>query len=90
MSIDQTRGRITPPPEKENMTNNTAEKFLKMQDIAARLNVSRATIYRLIKAGKIPAVRVGKNYRVRPDDLEKYIADMMTPAPATNRDGGGA
>lgn len=31
------------------------------------------TIYRLIRAGKIPAVQVGKSYRVRVDDLERYL-----------------
>jgi excisionase family DNA binding protein len=31
------------------------------------------TVYRLIKTGKLPAVRIGKAYRVREDDLESYL-----------------
>lgn len=68
------------------MTNNTSEKFLKMADIAERLNVSRSTVYRLIKSGELPAIRIGKNFRVRPSDLEVYI----TGARAANTNAGGA
>ena len=68
------------------MTNNENEKFLKMADIAAQLNVSRSTVYRLIKTGALPAVRIGKNFRVRPADLEAYL----TGARAANTNAGGA
>jgi excisionase family DNA binding protein len=33
------------------------------------------TVYRLIKAGELPAVRVGKNYRIRESDLEAFLVD---------------
>jgi excisionase family DNA binding protein len=31
------------------------------------------TVYRLIKSGDLPAVRVGHNYRVRGRDVERYL-----------------
>jgi len=31
------------------------------------------TVYRLIRRGQLQAIRVGRNYRVREDDLEKYL-----------------
>jgi excisionase family DNA binding protein len=37
------------------------------------MRVSKMTVYRLIRAGKIPAVQIGKAYRVREDDLERYL-----------------
>jgi excisionase family DNA binding protein len=33
------------------------------------------TVYRLIKSGQLPAVRVGKNYRIRESDLDSYLSD---------------
>jgi excisionase family DNA binding protein len=37
------------------------------------MRVSKMTVYRLIRSGKIPAVQIGKAYRVREDDLERYL-----------------
>lgn len=48
-------------------------RFLTASEAAEQLRVSKMTIYRLIRAGKIPAVQVGKSYRVRVDDLERYL-----------------
>jgi excisionase family DNA binding protein len=33
------------------------------------------TVYRLIKAGQLAAIRVGKNYRIRESDVNKYLSD---------------
>ena len=44
------------------------------------LRVSTMTVYRLIKAGSLPAVRVGKSYRVREDDVDTYLARSFTEA----------
>jgi excisionase family DNA binding protein len=38
------------------------------------MRVSTMTVYRLIKAGDMAAVRVGKSYRVREDDVDRYLA----------------
>lgn len=37
------------------------------------MRVSKMTVYRLIRAGKLPAVQIGKAYRVRETDLEGYL-----------------
>jgi excisionase family DNA binding protein len=50
-------------------------------EVADRLRVSTMTIYRLIRRGELPAVRVGRNYRVRASDLEAYLdAQVVDPA----------
>jgi excisionase family DNA binding protein len=38
------------------------------------------TVYRLINAGELPAVRVGKSYRLREDDVDRYLAARYTEA----------
>lgn len=43
-------------------------------EVADVLRVSNMTVYRLIKAGELPALRVGKNYRIREHDLEVFLA----------------
>jgi excisionase family DNA binding protein len=44
-------------------------------EVAARMRVSNMTVYRLIKTGELPAVRIGKNYRIREADVERYLDD---------------
>jgi len=38
------------------------------------------TVYRLINAGDLPALRVGKSFRLREDDVNRYLADRYTQA----------
>lgn len=49
------------------------DQLLTLQQAADRLQISMSTIRRLIKAGKLQAVRIGRNLRIRPADLEAYI-----------------
>ena len=55
-------------------------RFLTVAEVAAQLRVSTMTVYRLIKAGHLAAVRVGKSYRVREDDVDRYLASTYTQA----------
>ena len=55
-------------------------RFLTVAEVAALLRVSNMTVYRLINAGELAAVRVGKSYRLREDDVDKYLADRYTEA----------
>jgi len=47
--------------------------FLTPAEVAARLRVSRATVYALIERGKIVACRVGLALRVAPEELEAFL-----------------
>ncbi len=53
-------------------------KLLKGNDVATRLNVSKAFAYRLMATGDIPTVRLGRSVRVRPEDLEEFIEASVT------------
>ena len=50
-------------------------RLLTVAEVSAAMRVSNMTVYRLIKAGELPAVRVGKNYRIRERDLEEFLVD---------------
>ena len=54
--------------------------FLTVAEVAAMLRVSNMTVYRLINAGSLPAVRVGKSYRITEDDVDRYLRQ---PVPET-------
>jgi excisionase family DNA binding protein len=49
--------------------------LLTVTEVANAMRVSNMTVYRLIKSGELPAVRVGKNYRLRESDLERFLEE---------------
>lgn len=52
----------------------TLEKSLTPTEVSRMLKVSRQTVYRLLKSGKLPAVYIpGVGYRVRENELYKLI-----------------
>jgi excisionase family DNA binding protein len=55
-------------------------RYLTVREVASTLRVSNMTVYRLINAGELPAVRVGKSFRLREDDVNRYLADRYTQA----------
>ena len=65
----------------------TDEVFLTTEEVLEYLQVNLRTVYRLIKAGKIPAVRVGRQWRFRKRDIDAWL-DSQRPRP--ERMGGGA
>lgn len=48
--------------------------LLTVAEVATELRVSTMTVYRLIKAGELPALRIGKSYRLRPADVDRFLA----------------
>lgn len=49
------------------------DQFLTVQEVAELMRVSTMTVYRLIKAGDLPAARVGRSYRLRQAQVESYL-----------------
>jgi excisionase family DNA binding protein len=57
------------------------DRLLTANEVADQLRVSTMTIYRLIRRGELPAVRVGRNYRVRAGELDAYLrAQVVDPS----------
>jgi len=55
-------------------------RFLTVQEVADLMRVSTMTVYRIIKSGELPAVRVGRSFRVRDVDVDTYLAKRYTQA----------
>ncbi len=49
--------------------------LLTAAEVARVMRVSTMTVYRLIKSGELPAIRVGKNYRLRGSDVERFLEE---------------
>ncbi len=52
-----------------------ADRLLTVADVAETMRVSNMTVYRLIKSGALAAVRVGKNYRIRESEVDRYLSE---------------
>ena len=55
--------------------------FLTTEEVLDYLHVSVRTVYRLIKAGKIPAVRAGRQWRFRKRDIDVWLGRRSNPVP---------
>lgn len=62
------------------MAPMTAPRLLTVAEVADLFRVSSMTVYRLIRNGELAAVRVGRSYRVREQDLQAYLqAQVVDP-----------
>jgi excisionase family DNA binding protein len=48
-------------------------KFLTVAEVAAVMRVSKMTVYRMVHAGDLPAVRVGRSFRVPEKAVHDYL-----------------
>lgn len=60
------------------MTATEEKRLLTLDDVCDRLQVSDATIRRLVRDGDLKVVRIGRAVRVRPEDLDAFIQDRLT------------
>ncbi|MGH9114886.1 MAG: helix-turn-helix domain-containing protein [Acidimicrobiales bacterium] len=60
--------------------NESRSRFVTVAEVAGQLRVSNMTVYRLVQSGQIAAVRVGRSYRLREEDVDRYLAEQYTRA----------
>jgi excisionase family DNA binding protein len=59
------------------------DRLLTVAEVAGTMRVSNMTVYRLIKSGQLAAIRVGKNYRIRESDVDRYLSDRSVRVEAS-------
>ncbi len=52
-------------------------KFLTIAEVASVMRVSKMTVYRLVHGGQLPAVRVGRSFRVSEKDVNEYLRNSF-------------
>jgi excisionase family DNA binding protein len=65
-------GRPSVPAPRQAVT------FLTVAEVAAMMRVSKMTVYRLVHAGELSAVRVGRSFRVPERAVQDYLRDAYT------------
>ena len=53
-------------------------EFLTAEEVAEMLKVNIMTIYRYIKAGKIRAFKLGKNFRIEKKEFDRFLSSLKT------------
>ena len=48
-------------------------RFLTVAEVASIMRVSKMTVYRMVHAGELPAIRVGRSFRVPEDAVNSYL-----------------
>ena len=48
-------------------------ELLTVEEVAARLRITKQVAYRLAREGKLPSVRVGRSVRMSTEALESFI-----------------
>jgi excisionase family DNA binding protein len=56
------------------------DEVLTVQEVAALLKTTPATVYAWCRAGKLPAFKIGQQWRIRSGALFKMMSDSETPS----------
>jgi excisionase family DNA binding protein len=55
-------------------------RFLTVAEVASVMRVSKMTVYRMVHSGDLPAVRVGRSFRVPEKAVHDYLRDAYIEA----------
>ena len=61
------------PDSRGSGTDISGVRFLTVAEVASVMRVSKMTVYRLVHSGELPAVRVGRSFRVPENDVHAYL-----------------
>jgi excisionase family DNA binding protein len=59
-----------------------SRSFLTTKEVARYLRVNQYTVYRLISQKKLPAMKIGSQWRFKRSTLEKWLASQQNFPPA--------
>ncbi|MFH8790940.1 helix-turn-helix domain-containing protein [Streptomyces roseoverticillatus] len=56
--------------------------FLSVAEVAAVMRISKMTVYRLVHSGHLPAIRVGRSFRVPEAAVHEYLRECFGEVPS--------
>ena len=65
---------MQPKQEVRRLVREESERFLPVATVAELLNVSKPTVISLIRQGELPAIRIGKVFRIASYGVDDYLA----------------
>jgi excisionase family DNA binding protein len=70
-------------PTDDRSSSPDHSSFLTVEEVLHSLKVTSRTVYRLIRTGELPAVRVGRQWRIRRVDLDTWLNRQRSSASET-------
>ena len=55
--------------------DQSSYELLSIQEVCQELKMGKSWVYRRLKSGEIPSIKLGHNIKVRRKDLEGYLED---------------
>jgi excisionase family DNA binding protein len=55
-------------------------RFLTIAEVATIMRISKMTVYRLVHAGELEAIRIGRSFRVPDTAVNQYLRDAFVIA----------
>jgi excisionase family DNA binding protein len=69
-------------PQQEEGQRGGGVQLLSIAQLCQELGMGKSWVYRHLRSGEIPSVRLGRSIKVRRDDLEEYLEKHRYPAPS--------
>lgn len=69
----QQHDNVQPEEQTGTSSRDGLGAFMTVEDVAEMLRINKSTVYRMAKAGRIPATRVGRQWRFRLSALEEFL-----------------
>lgn len=70
----------TPDSNAGGAQSPNGSQFLTVAEVAQLMRVSKMTVYRLVHSGELPAVRVGRSFRVHSKAVHEYLSTSVYDA----------
>jgi len=64
----------------------TFGEVLTIQELAVYLKISKSTIYKLVREGKIPSQKVGRHWRFRKEAIDRWLDASQSNVPSPHGD----
>lgn len=60
------------------------ERYLTSEQVADLLQVHQFTVLKYLKSGRLPGIKIGRMYRIKESDVEKFLENVSIATPAQN------
>jgi excisionase family DNA binding protein len=57
-------------------SQSSTREFYTLAEVAEKLHVSKMTVYRNVKSKHLPAYKMGRDYRIKSEDLDSFISSL--------------
>lgn len=52
------------------------DEVMNIDELSTYLKISKSTLYKLVREGKIPSQKIGRHWRFRKETIDTWLAEM--------------